>query len=66
MGFINLLKKKNLNEDKKEEAINVISRSLKKLYETNNNLIQIAIKDDEDSKYLSEFNIEEELKYNND
>lgn len=61
MGYINLLKKKNLNEDKKEEAINVISRSLKKLYETNNNLIQITIKDDEDSKYLSEFNIEEEL-----
>lgn len=61
MGYINLLKKKSLNEEKKEEAINVISRSVKKLYETNNNLIQITIKDDEDAKYLSEFNIEEEL-----
>lgn len=61
MGYINLLKKKNLNEEKKEEAVNIILKSVKKLYETNNNLIQITIKDDEDSKYLSEFNVEEEL-----
>lgn len=61
MGYINLLKRKTLAEDKKEEAINVISRSIKKLYDNNNNLIQIAIKDDESYSYTSEFNVEDEL-----
>ena len=54
MGYINLLKKNNMPEKKREEFFNIVSRSIKKLYDTNNNLIQIALKDDESSKYVSE------------
>ena len=61
MGYINLLKKNNLSEEKREEFFNIVTRSIKKLYDTNNNLIQIALKDDESSKYVSEFNTEEEI-----
>lgn len=61
IGYINLLKKNNMTEEKREESFNIISRSIKKLYDTNNNLIQIALKDYEASKYVSEFNVEEEL-----
>ncbi len=61
MGYINLLKKNNITEERREEAFNIVSRSVKKLYDTNNNLIQIALKDDENSKYVSEFNVEDEI-----
>ena len=61
MGYINLLKKNNLSEEKREEFFNIVTRSIKKLYDTNNNLIQIDLKDDESSKYVSEFNTEEEI-----
>lgn len=61
MGYINLLKKNNLSKEKREEAFNIVSRSLKRLYDTNNNLIQITLKDNESSKYVSEFNIREEI-----
>ena len=61
MGYINLLKKNNMPEEKREEFFNIVTRSIKKLYDTNNNLIQIALKDDDSNKYLSEFDVEEEL-----
>ena len=61
MGYINLLKKNNMPEEKREEFFNIVTRSIKKLYDTNNNLIQIALKDDDSNKYVSEFNVEEEL-----
>ena len=61
LGFINLLKKDNLKEEIKEEAINVISKTIKKIYDNNNNLIQIAFKDDDIDNGIKEFNIYDEL-----
>lgn len=61
MGYINILKKNDIPQEKREEFFNIISRNIKKLYDTNNNLIQVALKDEYTDKYVSVFNIKDEL-----
>lgn len=61
MGYISLLKNKKLPDETKENAIDIISRSMKKLYDINNNLIKVALKDDDNSQDIIEFDVEEEI-----
>lgn len=61
MGYISLLKNKKIPDETKENAIDIISRSMKKLYDINNNLIKVALKDDDNSQDITEFDVEEEI-----
>lgn len=60
MGYLSLLKNKNISSETKYNALDIISRSIKKLYEVNTNLVKVAMKDDE-KKVIQEFNVEEAL-----
>ena len=57
MGYLSLLRNKNTSNEIKEKSIDIISRSISKLYEVNKNLVKVALQDDDSSHTVEEFDV---------
>lgn len=58
MGYLSILKNKNISDEQKQQAIDIISRSIKKLYDINSNLIKVAVKDEDTANQsIQEFDV---------